>query len=45
MLNDHNHKEVARASRIGLRPAGLRWKKSGEEKQKQKTTSENSKID
>ena len=28
MNNDYNHKEVARASRMGLRPLGLRWKKS-----------------
>ena len=25
IYNDYNHKEVARASRIGLRPSGLRW--------------------
>ena len=28
MYNDYNHKEVAKASRIGLCPSGLRWKKS-----------------
>ena len=27
MYNYYNHKEVARASMIGLRPLGLRWKK------------------
>ena len=25
IYNDHNYKKVARASRIGLRPSGMRW--------------------
>ena len=29
MYNDYNYKEVARASRIGLHPSDLRWKKEG----------------
>ena len=31
MYNHYNHKELARASRIGLRPMGLKFKESENE--------------
>ena len=35
MYNDYDHKEVVRASRIGLRPSGFRWKKNVAKKRNQ----------